>query len=109
MSGERRVGKRAEQKRRWDLENRRVCACGELAWHERCDKCRKADVRRERDLRFRAIELAWNDGLSMKEIAALLGTSVNSLSVSFAAMRKEDRWNVPHRYTLDATGRRVAA
>jgi hypothetical protein len=98
---ERRVGKRGEQKRRWDLENRRPCVdCGGLVYrpHARCARCRDIARRTQREQRRIRIAALWNDGATLRGIAEALDSTPPSIGVEMAAMRKAG-WALPYRRT----------
>lgn len=101
--GEKRVGVRAEQKRRWDEEARHPCAtvgCEKTVAYNRtrCMACRAAADRERRDERRREIQRRWQRGESLKGIARALGTSANSIQAAIYGMRRDD-WDVPYRHT----------
>ena len=76
VGGDRRVGARATQKRRWDQDNLRdQCACGRLKWaqYSRCSECRAADVEAKRS-RARTLR-AEHPHLSYRAIARIVGCS----------------------------------
>jgi hypothetical protein len=54
------------------------------------------------------IEEMWHQGASLKEIAEVLGTTRESLSVTMVRMRRDPRYDVPYRYRVKG-GRRVAS
>lgn len=64
----------------------------------RCYACRLAVERAARELRLGELERLWAEGLSMEEIAAQLGTTVNSLGVTMARARRAGR-DLPYRYS----------
>jgi hypothetical protein len=97
---ERRIGVRAEQKRRWDSDNKRPCPeCGDRSiWRNR-DRCRVCwlDAKRARrdELRSRIAEM-WTDGVSVRDIAERLDATVGAINVELTRMRA-DGWDVPPR------------
>lgn len=92
------MGVRAEQKRRWDRENKQRCDCGRLKWRgeARCQRCAHERKRAARDGRYRRIEVMWNDGASLNEIASALHTTRGTISFHMAVMRREG-WKLPYR------------
>lgn len=106
---EQRVGKRAEQKRRWDDENRAVCVdCGGLCGahrkpvrgQQRCDSCARKKRRWKRDEAARL----YNEGLAIREIAERLNTTTGSAGVILTHARREGL--IGYRYNVK-DGRRV--
>ncbi len=98
-TGSERTAHRREQKRRWDLENRRRCACGRLTGDSQtdtCVDCYRAAARAERDKRRSEIARLWARGDSLKEIATALDSSVNSIGVTIVHMR-QDGWSLRYR------------
>lgn len=98
MSAETRVGKRAEQKRRWDRDNRDHCACGAIKWrkHERCRSCedeRRVGLALERR---REVQRRWLEGQTLIEIASAMDTTVNALATLMVHMRQAG-WDLPYR------------
>src|SRR3954447_12228661 len=89
-SPERRVGTRAEQKRRWDRENRRLCGCGALMSRHAavCRSCEEAIRRAGRDQRRARIAQLWNEGASLVEIAEALATTRSTIGVEMQRMRR---------------------
>ena len=92
---EQRVGARAEQKRRWDRDNRPVCATpgctNRIARHShRCMECHVREV-------VRRIQALWEDGVSTREIARQLNTTEGTISVDIQRMRRRG-WNLPMRH-----------
>ncbi len=83
---ERRVGVRAEQKRRWDREHRPVCACGRPMARARrmCRACyeRPGAIRNEQIIALRAA------GLRNVEIAAQLGMPRATVSTIIQRLRE---------------------
>jgi hypothetical protein len=106
---EQRVGKRAEQKRRWDRENNRgECGiCGAVTWNRKT-RCGKHDVQHERAWRFRkAIQDRYLAGMPVAQIAAELGKGQTHVEVEMVRMRR-DGWDLPYRYNVK-NGKRVPA
>jgi hypothetical protein len=95
MGEERRVGTRALQKRRWDIEGRGVCACGAPCsrHYARCDKCARADRRARRELRRSTIKAMRDRGASLRQIAAALSSTANSIGSEITHMRR-DGWDL---------------
>lgn len=87
---EARTGVRGEQKRRWDRENMLSCACGNLIWrhNERCWECETRRRYESRAVRESDIQALWLAGLSLREIAARLGTTEGTISATMGRMRK---------------------
>jgi hypothetical protein len=84
--------------RSWKARNPGTCSgCGEEMSREHdggvCRRCR----RRRRDESRRAIELAWADGLTQREIAELLATSENRVRVEMGRMRRDNPGSLPRR------------
>lgn len=107
---ERRIGKRGEQKRRWEVANRGQCACGSRCARglSRCQVCTRRAKREARDQRWREIQRLWGEGLTLEELARATGySSVASMGATMKRMR-EDGWELPYRYAMES-GRRVAA
>ncbi|MDE2103219.1 MAG: helix-turn-helix domain-containing protein [Patescibacteria group bacterium] len=84
--GERRIGKRAEQKRRWDHENRHVCGCGRPMKRgaSMCVTCRE-EYTRERHAEIVAMRA---EGMRNAEIAAELGTTMYAVATIICRLRK---------------------
>lgn len=103
MTGDRRVGARAEQKRRWDREHTHVpCpACGAPMTRNStvCKGCWTGPRAEARERRWARIESLWAAGLSMTRIAEDMGYSRGHLGGEMATMRAAGR-NVPHRYRV---------
>src|SRR5213596_2235281 len=97
---DRRIGKRGEQKRRWDNENlhSRLCPCGARIWNkaERCRPCTDKAKREARDVRYREIESRWLAGESLRQIGAAVGMHSKTVGFHITTMRQEG-WNVPYR------------
>jgi DNA-binding CsgD family transcriptional regulator len=96
---DRRIGARAEQKRRWDRENKPPCPqCGEpmARGYERCARCRREADAAAVDERRREILRRWLAGESHRQIAAALGTSAPTIQVELVRMR-QDGWDAPRR------------
>ena len=92
-----RLGRRAEQKRRWDNENGRDrCACGAMSWGTRCRRCADRERREGRLAKRREIQRRWLAGEPVAAIAAALRTSPGAIGVEMARMRAEG-WELPHR------------
>lgn len=105
--GEQRVGKRAEQKRRWDRENNRgECeVCGEVTWKHR-KRCREHSLQREAALaRRNEIIRRYEVGEPLRDIADAIGTTVESLAVDLNRIRKSG-YPLPYRHR--GYGKRVA-
>lgn len=109
-TSEQRVGDRAEQKRRWDRENRHMCidcgaktGCHTAPSHaeKRCWDCEQIRRRQGR------VEIArlYNEGLSIRVIAERVGTTVNSVGTNLTRARKDGL--IGYRYSVEG-GRRVA-
>ena len=98
-SPEARVGKRAEQKRKWDSEHRyKPCPrCGAPRSRDKqmCLRCRTAERRRLQPL----IERLWAEGQTIREIRAATGVSAFT-----PGPYRKDGWNLPYRYRVN--GRR---
>jgi hypothetical protein len=95
--GEKRIGRRGDQKRRWDRDNRERCRCGEPMWQ--ADRCRECFERERDDATFarrQTIAGLFNDGASLKAIAEFMDSTVASIGVELVRMRR-DGWNVPPR------------
>lgn len=90
--GEKRVGRRAEQKRRWDRENRRRCVdCGGLTGgrtHARCRPCHDQLLAHQAALSIDAFRDLWNEGVLMRAIAERLGTTLNSVRWQSGELRR---------------------
>ena len=105
MGEERRVDKRAAQKRAWDEAHRLPCEiCGVLtAKHaaevgDRIVRCSQHSAQREAGRARRArIEKLWNEGLSMAEIAEEIGSTKGSINVEIVRMRGMG-YDLPYRY-----------
>jgi hypothetical protein len=105
---EQRVGKRAEQKRRWDREkNRGECAiCGAVTW-QRKTRCGRHDVQHDRAwLRKREIIRRYEAGEPLRDIAVAIGTTRDALSTDLDRIRKS---GYPLPYRNKGYGKRVAA
>jgi hypothetical protein len=100
MTPEQRVGKRAEQKRRWDRENRRACVvCGALVWQsERCVPCEHQFRAEKHEALLRNIEEMWNAGRSMKAIAGSLGRRASSSSIGQEIVELRKAGRIGYRY-----------
>lgn len=98
VSPERRIGRRADQKRRWDRENGGTCACGaRRKWNARqCKSCRNRDKREGRERRRRAIAEMWERGASCRQIAAAMDSTPGSINVEVQRMRA-DGWDLAFR------------
>src|ERR1035441_5884475 len=101
LVGEKRVGRRGEQKRRWEADNRHPCSgdgCENLVAHHRarCWSCYFADEHEGRDVRRREIQRLWHDGETVREIAVALDSTPRSIQVALHGMRA-DGWDVPYR------------
>lgn len=98
-TSEQRVGKRSEQKRRWDRENSHrkydKCGCGarKTKKSDLCAGCVRARVEGHRR---RIVEL-WACGYLMREIAVDLGWGFDHLKAEFGRMRRYG-YDLPHRY-----------
>jgi hypothetical protein len=98
ISPEARVGRRGEQKRRWDEAARHRCACGALIWakDDRCRTCYDAERRAARDLRRAMIADLWGRGATRRTIAAAIGTTPGTIGVEVIRMR-HDGWDLAKR------------
>lgn len=96
--GEARVGRRAEQKRRWDRENLNTCTCGNSCSlkSDRCRKCCDEQMRCQSDARRVAIQCLWLAGYTLNEIAAEMGSTKNSIGSEMVHMRQTG-WELPYR------------
>jgi hypothetical protein len=101
LVGEKRVGRRAKQKRRWDRDAYHPCSgnCGNLVGHNRtrCRDCWAAAEREQRDARRREIKRRWEAGESLRETAAALDSTPKGIGIAISQMRK-DGWDVPYRH-----------
>lgn len=90
---------RQERKNNWDRLNRKPCACGTPMSRGAvcCWPCHCRLEHQRRDARRGLIELRWNEGATLKQIAALLSTTPMTISVELARMRAEGGWRVPTR------------
>ena len=93
---ERRIGKRAEQKRRWDRENRSRCKCGAFMsrGRDRCLDCYQQERAESQFARWDRIAALSNEGKSLAEIAVELETKAISISHDMTLARKA-RWDMP--------------
>jgi hypothetical protein len=98
ISPEARVGRRGEQKRRWDEAARHRCACGALIWakDDRCRTCYDAERRAARDLRRAMIADLWGRGATRRTIADAIGTTPGTIGVEVIRMR-HDGWDLAKR------------
>lgn len=106
---ERRIGRRGEQKRRWDREhaNDGVCSqcSGNMSRGHNGGTCRRC-TSEGREHNLIALEAMWADGLSLREIGAHFGWTLNHVSAEMGRARREGR-DLPHRYRINPakTGR----
>lgn len=101
---DRRVGARAEQKRRWDREQRHPCSeCGEPAWGVtgRCQGCHRRHLGQQRTNRRTEIQRLWAEGRKLREIAAAMDSTQGAIGVEITKMRA-DGWDLPHRIRVAA-------
>lgn len=106
---------RAHQKTRSEATaGAAACAdCGKVRagakWdaYERCDECERESRKRARRARCQEIERLWNEGLSLREIAERLDSTVSSIGGTLTRMRDEG-WNVPLRHHGKFAERRAA-
>jgi hypothetical protein len=107
--GNLRRGTRGDHKRRWDDENRAVCACGNRMERTAttCRECWTRQNNGDAQARYAEIKRLWKAGWTIRQIARSLGTTPNAIGKTMVEMRKGD-WDLPYRYKVDATGRRVA-
>lgn len=104
-------GRGRARRRRSEERNRGECSeCGGpmglgAVWRgvERCRSCSEAAAGRDKWLRWRAIQLAWEDGLSMLEIADVLDTTRNTIGTDMARMRAAG-WDLPRRKNWSEDG-----
>jgi Homeodomain-like domain len=89
--GERRIGVRADQKRRWDLEHPARCTCGAecTRGYDRCLACYRAAERARRDQRRAVIAKRWTQGATTLEIAEELHTTAATVHTEIQHMRRE--------------------
>lgn len=102
---DRRTGARAEQKRRWDRENRPRCGCGQpmaprSAMCSDCDQAARAAYRR-------MIEEMWAEGMTSRQIATALGWTMPHPGPHISTLRARG-YNLPHRRTPEQVARIVA-
>jgi hypothetical protein len=99
---EQRVGKRAEQKRRWDRENTArlydQCSCGAQKL-KRSEACQACSERQAASVRQGIVEM-WAAGMTWGEIGRELGWTKNHLSAEIGRMRRMG-YDLPHRRTLE--------
>lgn len=94
VNPEARVGRRGEQKRRWDRENSTgKCACGRPRARSanRCQECIDLERREHRE----TVEALWAEGATTVEIRESLG--IRSFS---ASAYRAHGYNLPRRITL---------
>lgn len=108
-----------ETSRAWKAANReRVRDYAEAHKHRPCPNCggpmKRHGANQCRECRaateitcYSLIEGMWADGWALREIAAALGRTENSVHVTFHRMRR-DGWDLPYRYAME-NGRRLAA
>ena len=75
ISPERRVGRRGEQKRRWDRENRARCRCGGPVTRGAglCRICENIERAQLKARKWNEIRDLWLAGLTLVEIGERLG------------------------------------
>jgi hypothetical protein len=105
---EHRVGRRAEQKRRWDEAARHPCStpdCPTLVAYNRtrCMDCRVAAEHEQRDARRREIKQRWDLGETVREIATALLITVGATNRAIHDMRR-DGWDVSFRHKYPKPG-----
>jgi DNA-binding NarL/FixJ family response regulator len=90
---------RKEYWRRWNDKHRPVCACGALCGNNRtrCRECWHRDRREARQSRRERIAEMWADGMTVRQIAAALDSTTNSIGAEMVTMRQEG-WDLPYRY-----------
>lgn len=66
----------------------RECGAATAPQSKRCLECDLADRARAKSHRTEVIERMWNDGATLKEIAAELDTTVNALGPEFVRLRR---------------------
>lgn len=97
---ESRVGKRAEQKRRWDREHLHdpcpECGGPKCRHNARCINCAEDHRARRRAL----IERMWAEGATIREIREAIGSPGWS-----AGVHRSRGWNLPHRRTPEQVAR----
>lgn len=106
-----------ERKRRWERSHRLPCPqCGTPMGagtaradgtpsskgkkYAMCRACRNRLVAEQSRANRSRIEELWNQGLSLKEIAAELEWTTGAIGVEIARMRNAGGWNLPHRYNV---------
>lgn len=104
--GNRRVGARAEVKRRWDREHRPLCECGQPMGRgaERCCDCQRADKAAYR----RLVEDMWAEGMTARQIAGALGWKCANPNQYIVVLRNRQGYNLPHRRTPEQIARITA-
>jgi hypothetical protein len=112
------VQRERESQRAWKAANpdrveamrlayRGTCVdCGDPTRRSTTERCIPCEIVR-RQARFPEIMRRWEAGESIREIAAAMGTTKNSLGVTIVRMRKAG-WELPYRYVM-REGKRVAA
>jgi DNA-binding CsgD family transcriptional regulator len=100
------VRRRADSKRpgvqayknRWNREHRPLCDCGAPRTREaeHCRDCRRRAERTAVDDKRTQIQRLWCQGATLREIAAALGTTANSIGTQMTRMRAEG-WDLPYR------------
>ena len=87
----RRIGAVGKQKRRWDDENRPLCACGKpmRPGASQCRDCFSV----KRDVRRAAIGVNFNAGKTYAEIGRIIGWATSSVGPEVKRMR-EDGWDL---------------
>lgn len=90
-----------ERKRRWDREHYRgTCPCGNRTirpQHGYCGPCSHEMTSVGGAMRRERIHAMWHEGLSLREIAERMGTTLNSIGVTIDRMRRTG-WDMPYRY-----------
>jgi hypothetical protein len=107
---EQRVGKRGEQKRRWDRENNRgECEiCGAATW-KLANRCGRHDVQHDRAWRRkREIVQRYKAGESLRQIGEAVGSTANAVQADISRWRSAGD-DIPYRYSVGPDGRRVPA
>lgn len=100
-TSERRIGKRAEQKRRDDHKRygrNDTCVCGQpkMTRSEFCPGCRREILAEQHRERCSYIHSCWHAGMTLAEIANGLESTANSIGTEMAHMRR-DGWDLPKR------------
>lgn len=90
--------KRAFDKRRYEQLKTPCADCGHLHNGRRGDLCWDCYTAPVREKRAKIVAL-WALGFTIKEIAAEIGTTVNSTGVQIVIMRREG-YDLPYRYKV---------